>query len=67
MSAPPPGRRRLTISISEDELANWLNARPDQVAVFLGSWRERGIVQTGTHRLSVIDLDGLERIRENTT
>jgi CRP-like cAMP-binding protein len=55
----------ITISISELELANWLNARPGEVAGFLHSWRERGIVQTGRGRLSVIDLGALARIRQN--
>ena len=62
------GRRAvITISISEQELANWLNARPDEVASFLRTWRERGIVEASRRQLSVIDLDGLNRISENTT
>jgi CRP-like cAMP-binding protein len=60
-----PGAAALTISISEQELANWLNVRPGEVARFLRSWRERGIVQGGHDRLSVIDLDGLERVRDS--
>jgi CRP-like cAMP-binding protein len=61
-AAGPPA---ITISISGEELANWLNARPDEVAVILDSWREHGIVQTGAHRLTVTDTGALERIHED--
>ncbi len=52
----------ITISISAQELANWLNARPGEVASFLSSWAGSGIVRTGPRRLSLIDLDGLADI-----
>jgi len=55
------GTVTITLPMSHQELADWIGARPGEVARYLTSWRDRGIVQTGRRRMTVLDAAELER------
>jgi CRP-like cAMP-binding protein len=57
-----------TLPMSQQELADWAGTTADAVGRFLRSWRERGIIVRGerSRRLTVVDLDGLAAICDQT-
>jgi hypothetical protein len=46
------GTVRITLRMSQRELAYWADARPADVARYLTAWRDRGIIQTGRRQLT---------------
>lgn len=52
---------RITVALSQDELAGWVGASREAVAKALRGLRERGFVTTGRRTTTVLDLDGLRR------
>lgn len=52
---------RITVALSQDELAGWVGASREAVAKALRVLRDRGYVTTGRRTTTVLDLDGLRR------
>lgn len=52
---------RISVSLTQDELAGWVGASREAVAKALRTLRTRGLVATGRRTLTVLDLDGLRR------
>lgn len=52
---------RISVPLSQDELAGWVGASREAVAKALRVLRERGLVTTGRRTMTVLDLDGLRR------
>lgn len=52
---------RISVPLSQDELAGWVGASREAVAKALRTLRERGYVTTGRRTMTVLDLDGLRR------
>jgi CRP-like cAMP-binding protein len=52
---------RITVPLSQDELAGWVGASREAVAKALRVLRERGYVTTGRRTMTVLDLDRLRR------
>ncbi len=52
---------RISIALSQDELAGWVGASREAVAKALRILRERGFLTTGRRTMTVLDLDGLRR------
>lgn len=52
---------RITVALSQDELAGWVGASREAVAKALRVLRERGYVTTGRRTMTVLDLDGLRK------
>lgn len=52
---------RITVALSQDELAGWVGASREAVAKALRTLRERGHLTTGRRTMTVLDLDGLRR------
>lgn len=53
----------IELPISQDELAGWTGSSREAVAKSLRSLRELGLITTERRRITVLDLDGLERRR----
>jgi CRP/FNR family cyclic AMP-dependent transcriptional regulator len=52
---------RITVALSQDELAGWVGASREAVAKALRTLREQGQLATGRRTMTVLDLDGLRR------
>jgi CRP/FNR family cyclic AMP-dependent transcriptional regulator len=52
---------RITVALSQDELAGWVGASREAVAKALRTLRERGFLTTGRRAMTVLDLDGLRK------
>jgi CRP/FNR family cyclic AMP-dependent transcriptional regulator len=52
---------RISVALSQDELAGWVGASREAVAKALRVLRTRGFVSTGRRTMTVLDLDGLRR------
>lgn len=52
---------RISVALSQDELAGWVGASREAVAKALRVLRSRGFVSTGRRTMTVLDLDGLRR------
>lgn len=52
---------RITVALSQDELAGWVGASREAVAKALRVLRERGHLTTGRRTMTVLDMDGLRR------
>lgn len=52
---------RITVALSQDELAGWVGASREAVAKSLRVLRDRGLVTTGRRTMTVLDLPGLRR------
>jgi CRP-like cAMP-binding protein len=52
---------RISVALSQDELAGWVGASREAVAKALRVLRDRGFVTTGRRTMTVLDLDGLRR------
>jgi CRP-like cAMP-binding protein len=52
---------RITVALSQDELAGWVGASREAVAKALRTLRERGFLTTGRRTMTVLDMDGLRR------
>lgn len=52
---------RITVALSQDELAGWVGASREAVAKALRVLRARGLLTTGRRTMTVLDLDGLRR------
>jgi CRP-like cAMP-binding protein len=52
---------RISVALSQDELAGWVGASREAVAKSLRVLRDRGYVTTGRRTMTVLDLDGLRR------
>jgi CRP-like cAMP-binding protein len=50
---------RLTLPLTQDDLAGWVSASREAVARALASFRRRGLITTGRRDITVIDLPGL--------
>jgi CRP-like cAMP-binding protein len=50
---------RLTLPLTQDDLANWISASREAVARALGSLRKRGLITTGRREITIIDLPAL--------
>ena len=61
---PAGGGIRITLALSQEELAAWTGASREAVAKALHSLRKLGWVQTGRRELTVLDLDGLRRLAQ---
>ena len=51
----------IDLPISQDELAGWTGSSREAVAKALRSLRELGLITTERRRITVLDLEGLER------
>jgi CRP/FNR family cyclic AMP-dependent transcriptional regulator len=58
---PDPHGVRISVPLSQDELAGWVGASREAVAKALRVLRDRGLVTTGRRTMTVLDLDGLRR------
>jgi CRP-like cAMP-binding protein len=58
---PDPQGTRITVALSQDELAGWVGASREAVAKALRTLREHGQLTTGRRTMTVLDLDGLRR------
>jgi CRP/FNR family cyclic AMP-dependent transcriptional regulator len=58
---PDANGTRITVALSQDELAGWVGASREAVAKALRTLRESGQLTTGRRTMTVIDLDGLRR------
>jgi CRP/FNR family cyclic AMP-dependent transcriptional regulator len=58
---PSGGRVRITLPITQDELAGWVGASREAVVKALRSLRDRGYVETGRRAVVVCDLAALRR------
>jgi CRP-like cAMP-binding protein len=56
---------RITVALSQDELAGWVGASREAVAKALRVLRERGLISTGRRTMTVLDLPGLRRRANN--
>lgn len=52
---------RITVPLSQDELAGWVGGSREAVSKALRSLRDRGYLATGRRAMTVRDLDGLRR------
>lgn len=52
---------RITLPLTQEELASWVGASPKAVTKALRTLRARGYVQTQRRRITVIDIEGLRR------
>jgi CRP/FNR family transcriptional regulator, cyclic AMP receptor protein len=52
---------RISVALSQDELAGWVGASREAVAKALRVLRDRGFITTGRRTMTVLDLDGLRR------
>jgi CRP-like cAMP-binding protein len=52
---------RISVALSQDELAGWVGASREAVAKALRVLRSRGFVSTGRRTMTVLDIDGLRR------
>jgi CRP-like cAMP-binding protein len=52
---------RISVALSQDELAGWVGASREAVAKALRVLRTRGYVSTGRRTMTVLDLDGLRK------
>ncbi|MGH3569971.1 MAG: Crp/Fnr family transcriptional regulator [Pseudonocardia sp.] len=52
---------RITVALSQDELAGWVGGSREAVAKALRVLRARGLLTTGRRTMTVLDLDGLRR------
>jgi CRP-like cAMP-binding protein len=52
---------RITVALSQDELAGWVGASREAVAKALRTLRDNGQLTTGRRTMTVLDLDGLRR------
>ncbi|MBB2912386.1 CRP-like cAMP-binding protein [Streptosporangium becharense] len=55
------GGVRVSLPLSQDELAGWTGASREAVSKALRSLRDRGLIETGRRRVIVHDMDGLRR------
>ena len=58
---PDANGTRITVALSQDELAGWVGASREAVAKALRTLREGGQLTTGRRTMTVLDLDGLRR------
>lgn len=54
--------RRVTVPITQGDLADWVGATRECVARALGRFRQAGLVETGRGRIVVLDAPGLDRL-----
>ncbi|HWM56810.1 MAG TPA: Crp/Fnr family transcriptional regulator [Pseudonocardia sp.] len=52
---------RISVALSQDELAGWVGASREAVAKALRVLRSRGYLTTGRRTMTVLDIDGLRR------
>lgn len=58
---PVDGAVRVTLPLSQDELAGWTGASREAVSKSLRSLRDRGLIETGRRRVTIHDMEGLRR------
>ncbi len=58
---PVNGGVRVTLPLSQDELAGWTGASREAVSKSLRSLRDRGLIETGRRRVTIHDMEGLRR------
>lgn len=58
---PANGGVRVSLPLSQDELAGWTGASREAVSKALRTLRDRGLIETGRRRVTIYDLDGLRR------
>jgi CRP-like cAMP-binding protein len=58
---PGPDGIRITVPLTQDELASWVGASREATAKALRSLRERGWLRTQRRTITVLDLDELRR------
>lgn len=58
---PSPDGIRITLPLSQDELAGWVGGSREAVSKALRTLRDRGYLTTGRRAMTVRDLDGLRR------
>jgi hypothetical protein len=56
------GAVTITLPMSPQELADWVDAPPEAVAHHLGSWRQQGVIHSSERHVTVVDAAGLEKI-----
>ena len=52
---------RITVALSQDELAGWVGSSREAVAKALRTLRERGFLITGRRTMTVLDMDALRK------
>jgi len=58
---PTSGGIRITLPLTQDDLAGWVAASREGVARALASLRRRGLIATGRREITIVDLEGLRR------
>src|SRR5262249_42773732 len=58
---PASGGIRITLPLTQDDLAGWVAASREGVARALASLRRRGLIATGRREITIVDVDGLRR------
>ena len=53
------GAIRITVPLTQDDLAGWVAASREAVARSLASLRQRGLITTARREITIIDFDGL--------
>ncbi|MBP2472622.1 CRP-like cAMP-binding protein [Crossiella equi] len=56
----------ISVSVSQQQLADTMGVSRESLARVLRDLRARGLVDTGRQRITVLDLDGLRRLGEET-
>jgi CRP-like cAMP-binding protein len=56
---PGPGGIRITLPLTQDDLAGWVAASREAVARALASLRRRDLIATGRREITIVDLEGL--------
>ncbi|MGI8330725.1 Crp/Fnr family transcriptional regulator [Actinomadura scrupuli] len=60
-AGPGPGSVRITLALTQEELASWVGASREAVSKALRTLRARGWIETGRRRVIVHDLPALRR------
>ncbi|WP_113700734.1 Crp/Fnr family transcriptional regulator [Nonomuraea lactucae] len=55
------GGVRVTLPLSQDELAGWTGASREAVSKALRTLRDRGLIETGRRRVVIHDMEGLRK------
>jgi CRP-like cAMP-binding protein len=59
---PVAGGVRLTLPLTQDDLAGWISASREAVARALASLRKRGLITTARREITILDLAGLRDV-----
>lgn len=62
MNTPVAGVKRTSLELSQAELASWIGVSRETVERIMKDWRQRGIIETGYRKITLLQLADLMRI-----